>query len=133
MNENETNGAGNEVRRVALLIDTDNASAPYPRTTPRRWYRVAAEQGNAIAQAKLGASYAYGKGVPEDDLTAYAWLNIAAGQGQSIANEVKESVAKHMTQTRIAKAHKLPKEYWTRYVMPFQVIPRTLKEKMFPN
>lgn len=29
MNENETNGTGNEVRRVALLIDADNASAPY--------------------------------------------------------------------------------------------------------
>ena len=29
MKENETNGAGNEVRRLALFIDTDNAGVPF--------------------------------------------------------------------------------------------------------
>ena len=64
--------------------------------------------------------YASGQGVPEDDVTAYAWLNIAAAQGQSSANKGKEHVAKHMTQSQVAKAQKLSREYWTRYVIPFQ-------------
>ena len=64
--------------------------------------------------------YDNGEGVPEDAVTAYAWLNIAAAQGQSNANEGKEFVARHMTQSQIAKAQKLSREYWTRYVIPFQ-------------
>ena len=79
-----------------------------------------AEQGNATAQFNLGLMYASGEGVPEDDVTAYAWLNIAAAQGQSSANEGREHVAKHMTQSQVAKAQKLSREYWTRYVIPFQ-------------
>ena len=64
--------------------------------------------------------YAKGEGVPEDAVTAYAWLNIAAAQGQSSANELKELVARDMTQSQIAKAQKLFREYWTAYVIPFQ-------------
>ena len=37
-----------------------------------------AAQGNAAAQSILGLMYANGEGVPEDDVTAYAWINIAA-------------------------------------------------------
>ena len=85
-----------------------------------RWYRLAAEQGYAAAQFNLGVMYATGQGVPEDDVTAYAWLNIAAEQGQSSANKGKERVAKYMTQSQVAKAQKLSREYWTRYVIPFQ-------------
>ena len=80
-----------------------------------RWYRLAAEQGNAITQSSLGLMYATGKGV-----TAYAWLNIAAAQGRSNANEGKELVAEYLTGSQIAKAQKLFREYWTRYVVPFQ-------------
>ena len=85
-----------------------------------RWFRLAAEQGTATAQLNLGLMYAIGKGVPVDDVTAYAWLNIAAAQGQSSANEGKEHVAKLMTQSQVAKAQKLSREYWTRHVIPFQ-------------
>ena len=77
-----------------------------------------AAQGDAAAQFNLGFMYANGEGVPEDDVTAYAWLNIAAAQGQSSANEGKEHVAKYMTQSQVAKAQKLSREYWTRYVIP---------------
>ena len=85
-----------------------------------RWFRLAAEQGYAAAQLNLGVMYDNGRGVPEDDVTAYAWLNIAAEQGQLSANEGKEHVAKLMTQSQVAKAQKLSREYWTRYVIPFQ-------------
>ena len=93
-----------------------------PRTTPRRCGGTASLPSRVTPprSSNLGFMYDIGEGVPEDDVTAYAWLNIAAAQGQSSANEGKEHVAKHMTQSQGAKAQKLSREYWTRYVIPFQ-------------
>ena len=43
-----------------------------------RWYRLAADQGYAIAQLHLGASYAIGEGVRQDNIAAYMWFSLAA-------------------------------------------------------
>jgi hypothetical protein len=44
-----------------------------------------AEQGNAVAQAKLGIIYSRAEGVPRDDAAALRWLARAAEQGDSEA------------------------------------------------
>ena len=44
-----------------------------------------AEQGNAVAQLKLGIMYARGEGVPPDSVAALRWLASAAEQGQTEA------------------------------------------------
>ena len=41
-----------------------------------------AEAGNAVAQFNLGGMYAEGRGVPKDDVEAYAWFNISAVSNQ---------------------------------------------------
>jgi len=41
-----------------------------------KWYRKAAEQGHAEAQYKLGLSYRYGVGVPEDAAESARWFRI---------------------------------------------------------
>ena len=46
-----------------------------------RWYRLAAEQGNAEAQYHLGVVYHFGRGVPQDYKEAVKWSKIAAEQG----------------------------------------------------
>ena len=74
-----------------------------------KWFRKAAEQGDAFAQYFLGEMYADGEGVPEDDMTAYAWWNIAAN-GFAPAKGVKDLLAKTMTPDQIAKAEALAKE-----------------------
>jgi len=43
-----------------------------------RRYRLAADQGYAIAQLHLGASYAIGEGVRQDNIAAYMWFSLAA-------------------------------------------------------
>ena len=48
-----------------------------------RWYRLAAEQGNAGAQLNLGAMYSNGEGVPQDDAEAVRWYRLAAEQGNA--------------------------------------------------
>ncbi len=46
-----------------------------------KWYRRAAEQGNARAQFLLGVLAKAGNGVPEDDREAMKWYKLAAEQG----------------------------------------------------
>jgi TPR repeat protein len=41
------------------------------------WTRKAAEQGDATAEAELGAAYLLGEGVPKDYSEAYFWFRIA--------------------------------------------------------
>ena len=43
-----------------------------------KWYRKAAEQGNADAQKALGRMYENGKGVKQDDREAAKWFRKAA-------------------------------------------------------
>ena len=85
-----------------------------------KWCRKAAEQGLAGAQSLLGIMYSGGMGVPKDSVQAYAWFNIAAAQGFKQAEESKERVAKSMTRGEIARAQKLAREYWEKYVLPFR-------------
>jgi len=47
--------------------------------------KVLAENGNAEEQYCLGALYANGEGVPEDDKEGVKWLRIAAEQGHETA------------------------------------------------
>ena len=50
-----------------------------------RWYRSAADQGNAAAQVALGDVYYYGQGVPEDFAQGIFWYRQAAEQGYARA------------------------------------------------
>ena len=50
-----------------------------------RWYRLAAEQGDASAQFRLGFTYGTGRGVPQDDAEALRWFRLAAEQGNANA------------------------------------------------
>jgi len=45
-----------------------------------KWFREAAEQNMAQAQASLGVCYATGQGVARDDVAAAKWFRQAAGQ-----------------------------------------------------
>ena len=78
-------------------------------TALREW-RPLAEQGNAYAQYNLGLMYADGEGVPEDNVYAYMWWNIAASQGDADASTSKEVVARGMSQSAIEEAQRLSRE-----------------------
>ena len=50
-----------------------------------RWYRLAADQGNARAQGNLGTMYQDGRGVPQNYAEAVRWYRLAADQGHANA------------------------------------------------
>jgi len=45
-----------------------------------KWYRLAAEQGNADVQSYLGVMYDNGRGVLQDDKETAKWYLLAAEQ-----------------------------------------------------
>ena len=85
---------------------------------PRRHggYRLDADQGHAEAQFNLGKMYASGTGVPQDDVEAHMWLNLATAQasGEERDAYVKErdDVAARMMPEQIAEAQRRARE-WT--------------------
>jgi TPR repeat protein len=75
-----------------------------------KWFRKAAEQGQAAAQCVLGFMYNNGQGVIEDYIQAYVWYNISAANGDENGKTQKAMVAEEMTKEQIAKAQDLSRE-----------------------
>ena len=72
-----------------------------------RWYRKAADQGNAVAQARLGYLYYLGEGVPKDYLLSYVWSSLAAAQGINSAKNIRDFLEETMASTQIAEAQRI--------------------------
>lgn len=71
-----------------------------------KWYRKAAEQGNAPSQLMLGRLYFDGNGVTRNYVEAYLWYSLAAAQGLQAAKPPLDSLEKLMTKAQIAEAQK---------------------------
>ena len=80
-----------------------------------RWLRLAAEQGNARAQYNLGDMYANGKGVPQDNVEAHMWLNLAASRSSGADRErrvaTRDRVAERMTPADLSEAQRRAREW----------------------
>jgi len=72
-----------------------------------KWYRKAAEQGEAYAQLHLGLMYAKGEGIPEDDKEAVKWYRKAAEQGFADAQSLLAE--------SYLKGEGVPQDYVTAY------------------
>ena len=51
--------------------------------------------------------YANGDGVPQDNVLAYAWLILAAAQGNELASENKDQLRTYMTANQVVRAQEL--------------------------
>lgn len=89
------------------------------------WYKKAAEKGNPLAQSNLGVAYANGEGVRQDIIMAYVWFSLSASQGLTAALENRNLLKKEMSEELRANAQRLTREYFNKYVTPFQ--PQTNK------
>jgi len=77
-----------------------------------RWFRKAAEQGYATAEAVLGSMYYEGRsGAPQDYVLAHMWLNLAAAQGFEKAAELRDLLEENMTPAQLAEAQRLAREW----------------------
>jgi len=115
-------------RAYVALGDTSLLTDDYAEAG--KWYRLAAERGDAVAQFNLGLMYATGatnvmsatneRNVPQDSVQAYLWLTLAAAQGNAsglseeqrkLAVKNRDLVAKLMTPDQLAEAQRLAREW----------------------
>ena len=89
----------------------DGDGVPEDDAEAVRWFRLAADQGEAAAQYNLGVMYRDGDGVPEDIVLAYMWFNLAAAQGNENAQDNKDIAEQRMTREQIAEAQRLSTEW----------------------
>jgi TPR repeat protein len=96
----------------------EGQGVPHDYAEALKWYRKAADQGNARAQTILGAMYYFGQGVPQDYVQAHMWYNLAAARFPASETEIRDMavkgrdlVAAKMTPARIAEAQKLAREW----------------------
>lgn len=114
------------VRWFARAAEQGNTDAQYAlglmyghgRGVPRdyvkavRLWRPIADKGDDDAQYVMGLMYANGTGVPQDYLQAYKWYNLAASQGNRLALEARDALARGMTPADISRAQQLTREWW---------------------
>jgi hypothetical protein len=67
-----------------------------------RWFQRAADHGSLTAQAKLGALYWGGRGVPKDVKEAYFWTVLARARGDKESKELAAVLASDMTRSQAA-------------------------------
>ena len=75
-----------------------------------KWYRKAAEQGNAIAQCELGISYARGEGVVKDEEEGLAWMTLAATFGDSRSEGAKCQLERSLDKGSVFRARERAKQ-----------------------
>ena len=65
------------------VIYAKGSGVPRDYAEAMKWYRKAADQGNALGEANLGALYYRGEGVRQDYAEAATWYRKAADQGNA--------------------------------------------------
>jgi uncharacterized protein len=85
------------------------------------WYRKAADQGEPRAQGALGMLYSLGQGVPQSDVEAYFWLDLAAAvkspnQDQYAAN--RQNVGTHITQDELEEVQQREAQWKAKHPRP---------------
>jgi hypothetical protein len=92
---------------LGTLYETGQGGIPVDYERAARWYRYAAERGNPSARFNLAGLYERGQGVPQDDVRAYMWLDLAASGGWRHAEKERNRLAKGMTAQQIVEARQL--------------------------
>ena len=92
------------------VIYAKGRGVPQDYTEALKWYRRAADQGDADGQLNLGGMYYKGLGVPKDYVLAYMWLILAARQDANFV-EARDVIAEKLTPDQLAEAQRLASEW----------------------
>ncbi len=85
---------------LAALYRDGGVGFPRDMAQAAAWYRKAADQGDPDSQATLGVLYSMGQGVPQSDVEAYFWLDLAAsfkGPNQEKYTANRQMIGQHIT------------------------------------
>lgn len=68
---------------------------------------------NAEKMFELGMTYATGRDMPADLVSAHKWFNLAAMKGNSDAVRYRKEISEEMTSSDIAEAQRAAREWLT--------------------
>ncbi len=77
-----------------------------------KWFSQSAQSGNKNAQFKLGMFYMTGKGLPQNYVYSYSWLNLSSAQGVPDATQAKIYLESKMTPEQLKEAQRLSQEVY---------------------
>lgn len=98
--------AQNKEGAISNLTTQPNVKTLGEQKRSVQWYQEAAQKGDITAQTHLGTLYKDGKGVPQNFIEAYAWLNLATTNGSQGALLNRDQLAQKMTSDQIKQAQK---------------------------
>ena len=79
-------------------------------------------RADANAQFNLGVMYTNGEGVPQDNVEAHMWLNLAAsrssGEQRERAVTARDAVAEQMTPANLSEAQRRAREWYAAHQVP---------------
>lgn len=70
-------------------------------------FREASKMGHAEARYNIGMMHVAGKGVLQDSVYAYMYLNLAAASGFELAADARDRLKANMTAEQVAEAQRL--------------------------
>lgn len=94
----------------ALAGPWEDGTAAYNRgdyVPAMKLFRPLAREGNAKAQAAIGAMYRRGQGVAKSSAHAFMWLSIAAARGDGSARAEMTEMSRTMTAEELAQAREM--------------------------
>ena len=71
------------------------------------WYHKAAEHWNVEAMLRLAESYGSGRGVTQDDLSAYMWYSIAATASSADGKMARDRMEQQLSAQQLQQAREL--------------------------
>ena len=74
-------------------------------------FKQSADAGNSLAQFMMGRLYAEGRGVVEDNMAAYMWYDLAAGNGNNRAIAARDSIAAQLDADELEHAQDLAAQW----------------------
>jgi len=95
--------------RIYVTGEEPNVPPNYGKAL--NWLDTPARKGHSEAQYYLGQMFYQGLGVSKNNLKAYAWLNLAASQGNAQAGLIRNQLAIELSPTDLEQAQKLSLEY----------------------
>ena len=99
-------GAERGNAQAQVLIGLSYANGPNANYAEAvTWYRLAAEQGEPLAQSYLSMMYEEGRGIEQDLVQAYKWYSLSRG------HQRLEDIAAKMTSAQIAEAKRLASDW----------------------
>ena len=76
----------------------------------RKWFALAAAQGDPKSQRQLGSFYAKGLGVVQNKILAYMWIDIARGLGDQSAIRAINELTETMSSEAVIRGQDLAKQ-----------------------